>query len=325
MRPIKAVLYAEQAMEYYDKLPSLPAAIQVIPCTTEQSAVREVRESDVLCCTGMFFPEAVFSAGTRLELLHSISVGMEPLLCPALRESGVMLTNSRGANAKPVAEHAIALLLALTRNIHLSVRAQTGKTWRRSELRSAVEVEGLTLGLVGFGAIGREIAQKALHLGMKVIAVKRSVSLADRLDQPDGVSLLPMDKLHRMLPEADAVIVCAPLTAQTRTLIGKTELGLMRPTAYIINISRGAVIDEEALIDALREERIAGAGLDVFSAHPLPEESPLWELPQVIATPYISAASPHTMQRAMTIFADNLIRLSCGMPLLNVVDKEAGY
>ncbi|UUZ93947.1 hypothetical protein LJK87_04575 [Paenibacillus sp. P25] len=133
MRRIKAVLYAEQALDYYHKMPPPPDTIQVIPCTTEETAVQEMRGSDVLCCTGMFFPKAVFEAGPRLQLLHSISVGMEPLLCREVLDSGVTLTNSRGANAKPVAEHAVSLMLALTRNIHLSVRAQRRKSWRRSE------------------------------------------------------------------------------------------------------------------------------------------------------------------------------------------------
>lgn len=325
MRPIKAVLLADQALDYYEKLPQLPGAIEVIPCTTEESAIQEISGSHVLCCTGMFFPKAVFEAGSRLELMHSISVGMEPLLCPEVKESSVILTNSRGANAKPVAEHAIALMLALTRNVHLSVRAQQHKSWQRNDLRKGIEVEGLTLGIIGFGAIGQEIARKAYHLGMRVIATKRSVSSAAVADQPEYVTLLPMDELHRVLQESDVVIVCLPLTAETRSLIGKNELALLKRTSYLINISRGQIIDEEALIEALRDGRIAGAGLDVFSVHPLPEENPLWELPQVIVTPYISASSPHTMKRAMAIFADNLIRISSGMPLLNVVNKKAGY
>ncbi|UUZ97139.1 NAD(P)-binding domain-containing protein [Paenibacillus sp. P25] len=138
-------------------------------------------------------------------------------------------------------------------------------------------MDGLTLGLIGFGAIAREIARKAHHLGMNVLAVKRSVSTRDQAEQPGYVTLLPIDELHRMLQAADVVILCLPLTAQTRNLIGRTELNQLKSTSYVINISRGSVIDEDALIEALREGRIAGAGLDVFSVHPLPEDSPLWE------------------------------------------------
>lgn len=325
MRPIKAVLFADNAKDYYDRIPPLPASIQVIPCTTEASAIQEIHGSQVLCCTGMFFPKNVFAAGSELRLLHSISVGMEPLLCPEVKESDVLLTNSRGANAKPVAEHAIALMMALTRNIHLSVRAQLNRSWERSSLRNGVEVEGLTLGIIGFGAIGKEISRKAHHLGMKVIATRRAVSQANSEEIPDYVTLYSMVDLYHVLQESDVVMICLPLTNETSNLIGEAELKRMKRTSYIINVSRGQIINEDALIRALREGWVGGAGLDVFGSHPLPEESPLWELPQVIITPYISASSPHTMKRAMTIFADNLLRLSSGMPLQNVVNKEIGY
>ncbi|UUZ79914.1 D-2-hydroxyacid dehydrogenase [Paenibacillus sp. P26] len=309
MRRIKAVLYAEQALDYYHKMP--PAAGYDSSDSLHDGrncGSRNARKRRSLLYRNVF-PESRVRSRPALQLLHSISVGMEPLLCREVLDSGVTLTNSRGANAKPVAEHAVSLMLALTRNIHLSVRAQRRKSWRRSELRNGIEVDGLTLGLIGFGAIAREIARKAHHLGMNVLAVKRSVSTRDQAEQPGYVTLLPIDELHRMLQAADVVILCLPLTAQTRNLIGRTELNQLKSTSYVINISRGSVIDEDALIEALREGRIAGAGLDVFSVHPLPEDSPLWESPQVIVTPYISAASPHTMTRAMSIFADNLIRL----------------
>jgi phosphoglycerate dehydrogenase-like enzyme len=279
----------------------------------------------VLCCTGRFFPKKVFAAGSELELLHSNSVGMEPLLCPEVTESSVIVTNSKGANAKPVAEHALALLLALSRNIHLSVRAQLKKSWQRVNLRKGNEIEGLTLGIIGFGAIGQEVAVKAHALGMNVIAVRRT-SPGVLTDPPaEHVNLYPMEALHRLLAESDFVVICLPLTEETKGLIGENQFKMMKPTAYILNVSRGYVIVEEAFVAALREGWIAGAGLDVFNAHPLPEQSPFWEMPNVIITPYISASSPRTMQRAMSIFAENLVRLSSGLPLINKVNKREGY
>lgn len=327
MREIKAVLYAENAMDYYKKLPKLPDTIKVVPCLTEEEAVREMPDSQVLCCTGMFYPKKVFEGGSELEMLHSISVGMEPLLCPEVIESPVIITNSRGANAKPVAEHALALILAFSRNIHLSVRAQQQKIWDRINLRKGIEIERLTLGIIGLGAIGEELAVRANGLGMRVLATRRTVqSTSDQVNPYSFINYIyPIDKLHYMLEESDFVVVALPLTNETRGLIGEKELQNMKPTAYLINISRGQVIGEEALVKALQERRIAGAGLDVFHTHPLPETSPLWEMPQVIITPYIAASSPHTMERAMHIFADNLIRLSQGQSLRNVVQKHAGY
>ncbi|MEW9699206.1 D-2-hydroxyacid dehydrogenase [Paenibacillus sp. SI8] len=325
MRHIKAVLYADNAREYYEKLPPLPAHIHVLPCTNEDEAIQAVSDSQVLCCTGMFFPKNIFAACPQLELLHAISVGMEPLLGPDILASNVIVTNSKGANAKPVAEHALALLLGLSRNIHRSVRAQVQKNWQRESLRSGFEIEGLTLGIVGLGAIGQELAIKAHHLGMNIMALRRASSgvLPDAL--AEHIRLYPMEQLQYVLEKSDFVVICLPLTEETKGIIGEEQFMMMKPTAYVLNISRGQVIEEGALIKALQKNWIAGAGLDVFSVHPLPDTSPLWDMPNVLITPYISASSRQTMERAMRIFADNLDRLSYGLPLQNVVNKHIGY
>lgn len=321
MRTIKAVLYAENASVYYHHLAELPEYIKVVPCHTEDEAIQEIQDSHVLCCTGMFFPQKIFEAAASLEWIHSISVGMEPLLHPEVVNSPVLLTNSRGGNAKPVAEHALSLILAFSRNIHKSVHAQKEKKWERTKLRTCMEIEGLTIGIIGFGAIGKELAIKAKCLGMRVIAARRHAEKQDLLiDQ-----LFSPNQIGDLMEQSDFVVVCLPFTAETNHIIKEREFKRMKSSSYFINISRGQVVDQTALIHAIREGWIAGAGLDVFDMHPLPETSPLWDFPQVIITPYISASSPHTMKRAMNFFHENLLRFSRNAPLINQVQKKIGY
>jgi phosphoglycerate dehydrogenase-like enzyme len=216
------------------------------------------------------------------------------------------------------------------------VRAQLKHEWLRSGFPGTVEeLNGKTLGVIGYGSIGRETARLAKAFGMRVLALKRDPG--NRRDEgwcpaglgdPDGVipeAFFGSGQRQEILRESDYITVTLPGTKHTRHFIGVSEIAAMRPGAYIVNLGRGEVIDESALIDALKAGKIGGAGLDVFEKEPLPKESPIWDLENVILTPHMSGANRGYMDKACALFADNLRRFSAGQPLLNVVDRQLGY
>lgn len=241
------------------------------------------------------------------------------LEAPEVAESDMILTNASGVAAIPIAEHILALMFVLARKIQFNVRAQTGRKWdRRGRM---LELDGATLGLVGLGAIGEKTAEKAKGLNMRVLGLRRNPDRAspyvDRMYGPDG--------LMEVLSNSDWVAITAAMTAETEGMIGEEEFRAMKESARIINIARGSIIREEAMIKALEEKWISGAGLDVFEQEPLPEDSPLWEMKNVVITPHIAGSSPYYMDRLIRIFTGNLERFQAGEPLINVVDKKLGY
>ena len=237
-----------------------------------------------------------------------------------------------------IGEYVFASILAWTRHLPELFDLQRKKQWPsdRWTCCQPTELRGSTVGIVGYGSIGREVARLAKAFGMRVLAVKRRSESAGEhgafelagLGDPAGVlpdALYGPEQLREMLAQCDFVVLAVPLTQETRGMIGEAELRAMKPAAYLVNIARGEVCDEAALIHALQDKWIAGAGLDVFTQEPLPETSPLWTLPNVILTPHISGFTPHYEQRAVDIFCENLRRYIAGQPLLNLVDKSAGY
>jgi phosphoglycerate dehydrogenase-like enzyme len=220
-----------------------------------------------------------------------------------------------------VTEHILALLLSFARQLPLAFAAQRQREWVHAENDQVFELAGKTLLLVGLGPIGRCTARVASAFGMRVLAVRRRTAGAE----PGVERIGTMDDLPELLPEADFVVLVVPFTAQTHHLIGASALARMKPSAYLINVGRGGLVDEDALIVALAESRIAGAGLDVFEQEPLPAGSPLWDLPNVILTAHYAGVTPDYDRRATAIFLDNLKRYVAGEPLRNVVDKRLGY
>lgn len=287
------------------------------------AAERDLTDADVVL--GWAVRRENFSRCPRLRWIHLTAAGVGSILFPELVASDVVVTNSRGLHATSIAEHAFGLMLALVRKIHLSRDAQREARWTQDEqwlgpppLR---QLEGATLGLVGLGAIGSAIAHRARAFGMRVIAVRRRPSR-------DGVAVDTQwgpERLGDLCAESDFVVLSAPLTAETRGMLDAAAIERMKRDAFVVNLGRGPVIDESALIAALQENRIAGAGLDVFEEEPLPATSPLWSMPQVIVTPHVSGFGPRLWERAMEIFARNLRAFVDGRPMENVVDKVAGY
>lgn len=260
-----------------------------------------------------------------LRWLHTPLAGVDRVLNPELTRSAIRVTSSRGVNSVAVAEHTLGLILAMSRGIADSVRAQVGKRWAQQDLYGRKppldELHGKLLGILGLGDIGRELAVRARALGMQVWGLVRTARPA-----PDCVDrLLAAGKEDALLRASDVLVLALPLTKATRGLMGERQLRRMKHTAILVNIGRGELVQESALVRALREGWIAGAGLDVFAREPLLPQSPLWSLPHVVMTPHVAGTHPQYMARSADLFLQNLKRYVAGGPLFNEVDKQAGY
>ncbi len=290
---------------------------------TRGEAEAHLPEADVVL--GFAVRPANFSSARQLRWVHSTAASVTGVLFPALVESDVVVTNSRGLHADAMAEHALAMMLAFTRKLHLSRDAQRARVWAQEALwvesPGIGSLTGSTLGLVGLGKVGSAIASRARALGMRVVAVRRNPAASPEPAHEQW----PTSRLDDLLAESDWVVLVAPHTPETERLLGPAELARMKPGARLVNLGRGALVDEPALVEALRSGRLAGAALDVFAEEPLPLTSPLWDLPEVILTPHTSGMGPRYWERAMEQFVANLRRFVAGEPLMNAVDKRAGY
>lgn len=261
----------------------------------------------------------------KLKWVHSTASGVLQLMYPEVRESGIVVTNPRGIFAVPMAEHTMGLLLALARNFPDSLRHQDQQHWGQQEIwdrpQRLTELNGQTLLIVGFGSIGQEIALRAKVFGMKILAVNRSGQTKNSLAE----RIVPISKLVEVLPQADFVVIAAPETTDTKNLIGANELAVMKHGSRLINISRGSLLDEEALVEALETEKLGGAALDVTSTEPLPADNPLWKAPNLFITPHTSAVSERLWPRQTELLLQLLDRWFAGQELFNRVDLAKGY
>lgn len=261
---------------------------------------------------------AFLDKATNVRWYHSLGAGVENLVgLPAFRERGIVLTNNSGAMDIPIGEHVIAMLLAAAKRFYLYRDQQRQGIWKEHGQR---ELRGSTLVVFGLGSIGAEAARLAAALGMRVIGVRRSSTPVPGVER-----IMPPDQLADAVAEADYLAVCAPLTHATRGAVSREVIARMKTTAWIVNIARGAIVDEAALVDALQAGLIGGAALDALTVEPLPRESPLWSLDNVIITPHSSNSSPNVRQRTLALVTENVGRFDRGEPLLNVVDLDAGY
>ncbi len=266
-----------------------------------------------------------FAIAKKLQWVHSTSAGVTQLMYPELRESGIVVTNASGIFSVPMAEHTIGLILALARNLPDSFRQQQQALWSQQDLwdkpQHLTEVNGTLLLIVGYGSIGREVAQRAQALGMRVWGVTRS----GRGDLAHAEKIFAASELNKLLPDADFVLLCAPETAETKTMIAAPQLAVMKPGARLINVGRGSLLEEAALIAALESGALGGAAIDVADTEPLPSSNPLWRAPNLLITPHTSAVSERLWHRETKLLMKLLEQWFDGRELSNRVDFTRGY
>lgn len=284
--------------------------------------VARAAECDGLMGFGGDVVADVVRAGPKLRWIQLWSAGVERYVSvPALRDSDIVLTNLRIIQGPEIADHAFALLLTLTRDIKFfDAQMSTGWGERRSRI-PMIELRGKTALVIGLGGIGTQVAQRAAGFGMRVLAI-------DARDLPihrDVERVRRPEELDALLPEADVVFSCVPRTAESEGMLGPDQFQLMKKGAYLVNVSRGAIVDTPALVAALESGHLAGAGLDVTHPEPLPDDHPLWKMENVVITPHVAGFSDRLGERQRELFRDNLERFVTGRPLRHVVDKHAGY
>jgi len=263
----------------------------------------------------------VFGICPNLRWVHSRSVGLERSLFPELVDSPVLLTNGSGVFSASLGEFALAAILYFAKDLRRMIRNQTAGVWEAFDVMPAT---GHTVGIIGYGDIGRAIAARVRPLGMTVLALKRHASPTSGTDPLVEQTYSPERRME-MLSRCDYVVAAAPLTSETRGMIGGPEFAAMKPTAVAINVGRGPVINEEALVSALSNGRIKGAALDVFDQEPLPQGHPFYKLENVLLSPHCADHTPDWLDNAMRFFIEQFRRFRKGEPLLNVVDKKLGY
>jgi phosphoglycerate dehydrogenase-like enzyme len=335
---MKIISTVELKPQHRTTISSAVAGVEIVDrqCRTEEEVNELVGGGGDVMLT-FRVPDDVADRAPGLRWIQLLSAGADHVLNGRFEVGALSITTTSGIHATPIAEYTLASMLSYTHRLHLTMRAQMKREWLKSGrfMATVDEIRGQTIGIIGYGSIGRETARLAQAFGMKVLALKRDPSVRSDpgwcpagLGDPEGTipeRFFGPEKCEEILRESDYVSVTLPLTEHTRKFIGARELAAMKPTAYLVNIGRGGVIDESAMAEALKAGRIGGAGLDVFEHEPLEASSPLWELENVILTPHMSGANRRYMDTACELFVDNLKRFASKRPLLNVVDPKLGY
>ncbi len=316
---MKLLLASAEGEAFFDLLNDVPD-LEIVRASTPDEMMAHADDVDVIYARPT--PEFL-AAAPKLRWVQAPSAGVDFLMTfPELVESDLILTNTRGAHGPSIAEHVFGLLLSLTRSIPTCLEWQARKHWGRSEgYRLPRELMGSTMGIIGFGAIGRNVAKRALAFDMNVLAVDAIACDGT----PYCEEVWATERLQDMLAASDVVVVAAPYTKETHHLLSTAEIAAMKADAYLIVVSRGGIVDEDALATAMQAGHLAGAGIDVTEREPLPADSPLWELPNVILTPHLAGSSFQKERRCVEVLRENLLRFSRGEELINVVDKRAGY
>ncbi len=319
MNKVKILISFNLPSVYTKEIEDVSASIEVLQSQREKELLNLVNDVDVLFAG--FFSLEMFLTARKLRWIQTVGAGVDRFLFPEVVKSHVIITNAGGVHPTPISEHVIGMMLSFCRGLHFFIRNQMKRKWERDGFRID-ELSGKTAGIVGLGRIGRETAEKAKSLGMKVIATRRNPSApaparVDKLVRPEN--------LGELLSESDFVILSLPLTKETNGMIGEAQLRSMKRTGYLINVSRGKIVQEDKLVQALKEGWIAGAGLDTFEREPLPQDSELWGMKNVIITPHVAGSTTHYYERLTDIFCENLKRFMRNESLVNVVDKTVGY
>jgi phosphoglycerate dehydrogenase-like enzyme len=298
--------------------------LQVVQRNSYDGIESELRDAEVIFTISLR-PEQ-FAAAHNLRWIQAPTAAVHQFLFPELINSDVLLTNATEVHGPVVAEHVVAMIFALAKKVPQAAVLQRQRVWGQetmwNEKPHLREIAGATLGLIGVGSIGRRVAKMASALGMRVIAVREHVEKGT----PEGVeTVFPTSDLNKLLGQSDYVVVAAPLIPATDGLIGAAQLAVMKPEACLINVGRGPQVDSVALAEALRAHKIGGAALDVFDHEPLPPDSPLWSLDNLLITPHTAGLTEKLWHRHYELFSDNLRRYLAHQPLQYVVDKQKGY
>jgi phosphoglycerate dehydrogenase-like enzyme len=316
------LVLADPSSRQLSMLEALPDTTFVAGGSLE-AFTQSTRDAEIILNWSGILPvfRELFRQCPALKWVHTQSAGLERSLCPELVDSPVILTNGTGVFSPALGEFTLATILHFAKDFRRMIRNQVAGVWEPFEVKA---IAGQTLGIVGYGDIGRAIASRAYSMGMKILAVKRHMN---NTSQPDAFAekIYRLEHLTRMLSRCDYVVVAAPLTSETRGMIGEAELAALKPDAVLINVGRGPVIDEKALVHALSVGRIKGAALDVFDQEPLPAGHPFYKLENVLLSPHCADNTSDWLDRAMQFFIVQLDRFQKGEPLANVVNKELGY
>jgi len=311
---MKMVIHPPRGERWLTVLRGRVPSAELVEAARPEEALEQIADADALY--GRITPE-LLAAGRRLRWIQAPSAGLEGVMFPELVASDVTMTNMREIYSDEIADHAYCMLLMLARGMPDYMRAQQARQWQKSPDIRMTHLPDAVLGIVGLGGIGRDLARRAVTSGMRVLAVDPRPG-----ERPEGVEAVwSVERLPELLAQADFVTICAPHTPQTRGMFDAATIARMKPGSYLINISRGVIVHLAALVDALREGRLAGAALDVYEIEPLPADHPLWGMENVILTPHVASRAVEYEARRLEVLADNLARFAAGQPLRNVVDK----
>lgn len=296
--------------------------VEFLEAISEEDQMREAPDADVIC--GWPFSKEVLEAAAKLRWIHCPGTGIDKIMhdLPELADSDVVLTNARGPHANPMADHVFGLIISLAHRSRDMAEDQKNKYWSTDKYsHSFVELSGSTMGILALGDIGSAVARRAFGFDMDVYAV----DIKPTSPPPQVKEVWGLERLDELMAMSDWFVVTAPLTPESRGLIDRRRIGLMKPTAHIIVISRGEIVDEAALADAIKEGKLAGAGIDATAIEPLPQESPLWGMDNVVLSPHASALSPQMYEGRRQVFLENMRRFLNNEPFLYVCDKRAGF
>ena len=339
LSPILSARYRSRDLE---RIRSAAPGARIVTVSVEGLADGPLDDVEVML-RGWLSSEAfdrLLARAPHLAWVHSATSGVERALTPAAMERGLVVTNARGVFSRPIAEYVLMMILSVSRRLPQLLELQRERTWQPLE---GAELRDVTVGIVGLGSIGRAVGTLATAFGCRVVAVRRRPDgNTIAADVPGAGDTVPSDDersfgevmldrvggpetLPELLGESDFIVLAAPLTPETQDMINDSTLAMVKPGSWLINVARGRLIDEHALIRALREGTLGGAVLDTFRDEPLPSTSPFYDLPNVIVTPHTAWSSGRVLDRSVELFCDNLRRFAAGEPLLNVVDPAAGY
>jgi phosphoglycerate dehydrogenase-like enzyme len=320
MNKRKLVITQTVEQTYMEQIKTIIPDWELIAGKDREIWENHIKDAEVIAGWKKGMEKECLQQDSKLKWVQSWSAGVNSFPLEELETQNILLTSANGVHSYPISETILAFMLSLTRKIHTYVQNQQAKNWDHSNLKS--EMHKKTIGIIGVGTIGRETAKIAKAFGMTVLGIRRTGGPEDFCDK-----MYKMEHLHTILPQCDYVVITLPLTKETRHLFTKEQFSLMKPSAFFINIGRGEIVKENDLIDALQNGIIAGAGLDVFEKEPLSEDSPLWEMENVIMTPHSAGSTEHYNQRVIEdIFIPNLQKYAVRLtPDINLVSYSKGY